>query len=294
VSNVIIGNPGILNGSWEVNYQADPRVGLKKSATLDLTIAAQSVSTDEDNIISNTPGLPLLYGFYGGMWCKRITLKDIGGGQHPLTHTPTRFWMASCQFDSETDTNSSETNPLFRPVVITRDSTVVDEQIFLDAITGDPIVTAAGEPMYLTAPTVMPVFTFTRFEPYPYPDAQILNLTNATNLSAFRGAPSGTALMLKIRTNEVTIKNVRYEQVSYTIQFKINRYNPSQPNTWAENLPHVGTFYKDGDRILNVDRDGVARGTIYHLNPNGTKRLFSDPVDYRTFNRMRKVNFPIL
>jgi hypothetical protein len=292
--NVIIGSPGIRNGTMEVDYTADPKVGTRKTGKLELTIAAESTSTDESSILA-TSGMPVLYGFYSGMWCKKITLKDAGPGQHPDSGVATRFWIASCGFDSELDTNSLEVNPLLRPVVISRDSVIVDERLFFDAITGQPIATVNGEPIYVTGPYVMPVFTFTRFEPYPYPDAQILNLTNAINANPFRGAPVGTVLMLKVRTNEVTVKNVRYEQVSYTAQFRIDRYNPGKPYTWREFIPHQGTIWKssiDGT-YYGWDRDGVARGTVHNLNADGTFKDLGLPPDLLPVNRLRLAAFPL-
>jgi hypothetical protein len=230
------------------------------------------------------------------MWCKELNLEDAGPGQHPVTHSDTRMWRVTSTFDSELDTNSSETNPLLRPVIISRDSVVVDERLYFDAVTGVPITTFLGEPLYCTGPYVMPTLTFTRYEAYPYPDANILNYTGAVNAGVFRGAPIGTALMLKVRTNEVTIKNVRYEQVSYSVQFRIDRYNPSATNTWQEKIPHAGYWYRDepgGPVFYNQDRDGVSRGTVYNLNANGTKKAEGAAPDLFNVNRMRSVAFPV-
>ncbi len=294
--NVLIGDPGIINGTWKVKFVADVNVGLRKTASLTQMVAAESAATGEDSIIA-TPGLPQLYGIYNSMWVREINLDDAGAGQHPVTNINTRMWRVTSIFDSELDTNSAEVNPLLRPVIISRDSVVVDERLFYDAITGVPIVTANGEPMYCTGPYVMPVFTFTRFEAYPYPDANILNLTGGINAGLFRGAPIGTALMLKVRTTEVTIKNVRYEQVSYTVQFRIHRNTTSTQHTWREMLPHAGYWYRDspgGVIWYNQDRDGVSRGNIYNLNSDGTRKIAADPPDLLPVNRMRVVAFPAL
>jgi hypothetical protein len=299
--NVLIGNPGILNGTWKVKYVADPKVGVRKTASLTQMVAAESTATNEDSVIA-TAGVPQLYGIYNGIWCKEVSPEDAGPGQHPVTQADTRVWKVTSQFDSELDTNSAEINPLLRPVVISRDSVVVDEQLFYDAVSGAPIVTACGEPMFCTGPYVMPVFTFTRFEPYPYPDANILNLTGAVNSNGFRGAPVGTALMLKVRTNEVTIKNVRYEQVSYSVQFRINRYNPATTHTWREHLPHVGYWYRPSvglPPIKNRDRFGAANLELVILNADGTQKIelpggATVVTDFLPVNRMRSVAFPIL
>ena len=293
--NAIIGNPGIKNGTWEVEYSVDPKVGLRKTASLTIMIAAESSNTGEDDIAA-TPGLPKLYDAAAGMWVKRVRLRDLGPGQHPITKTDTRIWSATVEYDSETDTHSQEENPLQRPVIVSRDTVVQDERIYFDAQTGDPIQTAAGEPIMLTGPFVMPVFTFQRFEPYPYPDAAILALTNAVNNAPFRGAPIGTALMLKVTTQEVTIKNIRYEQVTYRVQFRINPWNPSQQDTWAEAVPHQGTYFRDNvdpTKIVKFDVDRFVPGTVFNLNPDGTNKGFADPPDDITFNRVRKVAFPV-
>ncbi len=292
MANVIIGTTGVRNGSLEIEYSTSQKGGIRKTGSLSYTVAADAINTNEDSV-ATTAGIPQPYQSLNGMWCQKVQLKDAGTGKHPVGNYDTRIWIITCSFDSELDTSKGEINPLLRPVVITRDADIEMDRLIFDAVTGAPIATANNEPIWVQGPIILPVYTFTRYEVYPYSNAAIMGYTNAVNLAAFYGAPSGTALMLKVSTTEVTIQNVRYEHVTYRVKFKINPYNPSATDTWQGTVPHQGTIYKDSTgAYLNVDRDGVSRGTIYNLGPTGLKLNWNVPTQHLAFNRFRKVAFP--
>jgi hypothetical protein len=288
--NYIHPDGSVLNGTIKVKYSGRGG-GRKKTGQLTYVVYGETVSTNEDSI-AQTTGIPQIYDEINGMWCVDQDLVETGPAKHPVTEVDTRRWEVTCIFDSDLDTTQDDLNPLLRPAIIRRNGRVVTKRLNYDQVTGNPVVTGAGEPINLTTKYVVPIYTITRFEAYPFSDTEFRRLNGATNNATFNGAPIGTCY-LQLATEEVTIANTKYEKATYTIEFHLNDDDISTPNTVnIITIPHVGTIYKDGSDYLSADRDGVYRGTLHYLDSSGEKLDWSDPIEFLNINALRKTTYP--
>lgn len=261
-------------------------------------VIADSISQGERDVIT-AAGVPSLFTFSQGAYCKRLSGKEMSRVVHPLTEVPTTIWHVTAEFDSELDQDQNQ-DPDNQPPKVSWDGEEELEVLDRDVITGEPIVTTAGERIIITGPVMMPVLRIQRVELYPFNPSIILQYCNKVNSEAFYGAPTGTALMKKITSEDFWQDNgdgvqIHYERVDYLIKFKLKEDpdNPGslQADTWKSRPLNEGTLEADenGDIVEAVDKNG--NPITVNLELTG-QRLDpgEDPV-YLEFNRFGKVNF---
>lgn len=264
---------------------------LRKTASVVYYVISDTLN-DSDDLILATPGIPTLFSFANGAYVSGYDLKQTHQVTHYLTGALVDLWEVTVHLDSHIDTTQTEQNPLAQRPSIEWDGETEEEVLERDIITGQPIVTAANEPILITTPVVLPVLVIERYEPAPFdPDIQ-LAFANHVNSVTFYGAPPGTALMLPIRSREEAIEGITYSRTTYRIMFKIL---PGISEPWKAKPLHHGYYFRPtAGADPEIARDKKGNPITVNLNSNGTKKGANDAAEFLSFNRFPSVNHNLL
>lgn len=268
----------------------------KKTVTVTYFVLADNVNESEDSIALSA-GLPVLWSYFRGVWCKKKTLKETDNVfRHPVTGVPTTLWEVKADFDSDIDIEQDQP-PQQKPPTVRWSGETEEEVLEKDPITDDPIQTKADEPIILTTPIVLPVLEITRFEGYPFDPDVMLDYAHHTNSTTFWGAPPGSALMLPMSVDEEVIEGTRYARVTYRIKFKIKKEGATMvQDTWKARVLHHGFKYREAagaEPVIFQDKHGNPT-TVNLKNADGTRVPNGDPPEYLEFNRFTQANFNAL
>jgi len=290
----------VIDGSQSATFSAvkqGERWTRKKTFTNTYYVLGDTLN-DTEETIKATSGLPVLFALLRGTLCKRIVCKETNRIKHPVTGVNAGLWEVKADFDSDVDPES-EQSPLAMEPRVRWTGETEDEVLERDPITGDPIETDAGEPIIITTPSARPILEVERYEAWPFNPQVILDYANKANSTPFYGAPTGTAFMLPMHSEEETIEQVKYAKVIYRIKFKL-RIDEStgqlEEDTWKAKPLHQGYYFmKQQDpfndvRTLNTDENG--QPLLTNLE-NGTGRKLAQGADpqYKEINRVAKANF---
>lgn len=258
----------------------------EKKFSIDYYVMSDTISQTEDDVIL-TPGVPPLLFPLRGAICKGRDANEMHRITHPVTGVPAALWVIRANFDSRLDPTEPE-DPTAKTPIVRWHGETEEEVLEEDAITGDPVETAAKEPILITTPFVMPVLEIRRYELYPFDPNIMLNYSHRTNSTDFWGAPEGTALMLPMEVDEETIENVKYCVVTYRIKFKIK---PDVAEPWQARVLHHGFKYRSAagaEPEVYMDKHG--NPATVNLNDDGTLLPAAADAKFLTFNRFKKVN----
>jgi len=263
-----------------------------KTYSLTYIVLADNTSESEDAILTST-GVPILWGYYNGTYCKKLAPKEKSSiFRHPVTGVKTILWYIKADFDSKLDPDQDEP-PTSKPPTVRWHGETEEEVLEKDPITGDAVQTGAEEVILITTPIVLPVLEITRYENYPFDPDTMLAYAHHTNSTTFWGAPPGSALMMPMAVDEEVIETVRYARVTYKIKFKIKKDGATMSqDTWKARVLHHGFKYREAaaeDPVIFQDKHG--NPTTVNLKADGTRVAKGDPALYLEFNRFTKANF---
>lgn len=266
-------------------------------------VLSDNVSQTEATIMA-TSGVPQHLSILSGAWCIRQEAKEVATvGKHPTLGVPCILWEVTCHFDSDVDVDEASQTPTARTPKVRWYGENEEELLDADAITGDPIVTPAGERLLVTGPACISILEVRRFESPPFSPTIQLDYANHANSTTFYGAPEGTALMLPIEASEPqVIDSTSVVEVIYRIKFKIKKAPGGglQSNTWMAKPLAQGTKYLkegsggSGGMVATVYTDANGNRTTVNLAADGTKLPPDAPPVFLAFNRFPKVNFNTL
>lgn len=267
---------------------------LQNRFTRSYYVLTNDLSETEDDVYL-TPGLPLIGDVLLSAIAKSKKGKELGRVQNPITGQPAILWQIDVEFDSDLsldDADESELPPDERAPKVSWGGELEDEVLARDAITGDPITTTAGERLIVTHQVVLPILTVRGYWRYPFDPDIILHYAGRTNLTSFYGAPTGTAFMLPMQSEEADIEGEKWDLVTFQVKFKM-RDDPSSPgtfksDTWKGEVLNQGNWYLDGSGKRVRATDDNEREIKVNLKLDGTRLEDSDPPTYVTFNRTTK------
>lgn len=268
-------------------------------------VIAENLTKTEDDIIA-TAGLPVLGGIYSSAFCTNLTAEEVMRVHHPNTGVLTMLWMVNAEFTSHLDSdqagNSSDPTDM-RPKRRWR-SEKEEEVLEKDAITGEPIVTTAGEPIHIKHTVYYIFLEISRYESYPF-DPDIINaFVGRANSSSFYGAPTGTVIMDSIESEEEVVNGSVFCHNTYVAKFKM-RDDPDSPGNFlsdsfkARPLNNGYLYYPPTELLaatpktaIKLDKNGQPKRI--NLDANGFElAATSDPV-YLEFNEVSKIDFSAL
>ena len=252
--NLLIGPE---NGTLSASRQATRR-GFTKTASLTFTVVSETLATDEESIMDDTPGLPILLGLYGTglgqVVCTSVDPSQEYPTKHPVTGNEAYVWKVECQFTSDIS-DLYGGSALSTPPVIRYNGSQITLRSNFDG-SGNPITNFFQEPLFYDATVPVGNLTIERFEPL---STNIIDdiFTRRTpyegtcNLGSFHGLPEGTCLMQPIQAQPETRNGLTLDRVVYTISVLLNPFDQSQADTWTEDqIPHRSNYYV-------ITRDGV-------------------------------------
>lgn len=284
-------SPGSDEGTWEI---ADNEFGIgKKSFSIEYDILADNIDQNEDDIRA-TPGLPSLWTFLRGCYCKSIEVAEENS--HAL------MWKASCEFDSEVNPDEQENEDPTQAQATWAWSHETEQRNLEKDVKGKPLQTATREKFFVDTPFAIPVLTISRYQLTFDPNV-ILDYVNHVNKTAFWGAPIGSALMAGITDSQQSINGKNYRKVDYVIKFKIDvETGTLKEDTWQLDLLHHGQFYfldagaadKFGEANMKRFTDSENRPITGNLKLNGERLGSADPEVYLSFERFEEVDFNVL
>lgn len=273
-------------------------------------VLGDTIDQTETEILA-TVGVPPPFYPLRGAYCLSATATEEERILHPVTGELAGLWEVKCDFSSEVDVDADKP-PEAKPPRVRWTSETEDEPLEHDAITGEPIVTAAGEPIIATTPVVYPVLEISRYERYPFDPDTMLDYANHTNKTAFWGAPAGSALMLPMDVDDDIIEGVKYNMVKYRVKFKIKRTaNPKSSNAELTNKPwmfrpmHRGYLYYPGyaagiagimgsELKPEINLDSHRNPVQCNLDADGHKLEEGEDPYYLEFNRFGEAEFNAL
>jgi hypothetical protein len=228
-------------------------------------------------VLPNTPGLPQEGDVKREATCRGHRLREqttvIKADGFPST-----LFVIDCEFDNMIDFESI-TVPALEDHRAKRswDGVMEEVEFFRDVDTNDPIQTKAFERIYSKVEAPFPILQIQRWEYGPFDPDTIIAYVGRCNLTPFYGAPTGTALMLPIQTEELWYNRTLFVQVTYRIKFWLDidgTDGSARSDTWRNaEFVHQGTQYLEnaGDFIAKqaVDEDG--NPITVNLAADGTK-----------------------
>lgn len=290
---------GVKEGSIESNLTLEKRKGTsvyKKSFRRTYYVLGDDLDDTEEDVF-NTPGVPTYYTLLRGCYCRSIVAREINQVIHPTTGTACGLWEVDADFDSDVNPDDDE-RPENKPPKIRWHGETEEEVLEKDAITGNPVQTAAGEPILITTPYVTPVLEIRRYEIFPFDPDIMLSYSHRTNSTTFWGAPAGSALMLPMDVDEEMVKPakdedpIRYAVVTYKIKFKIK---PGLAEPWKARVLHHGFKHRPAiGKPPVIYRDRYGNPATINLDANGVKLADGAAPQYLEFNRFQKADFNAL
>lgn len=276
----------IQRGDWSVTYY----------------VIGDSLSDTPNDIIGASGIPPLYYPLYDG-YCNKITPKEVSRTKNPRTGAICGLWEVTCEFDTDIDPNSEaggDGTPDLKPPQWRWTGEQEEQPLTEDVLTGEPVVTGAGEPILITTPFWYPILEIRRYEKLStWDDDTILDYSNTLNLVQFWGAKMGCARMLPIETDFVeTIESAQYVPVTYKIKFKMVWDQSSLDwkfYSWLIEVPHRGVLYRKApgaEPEPHATAETKWQITEVELNADGTKNTsLLEPYKYLSFNGLLFSNF---
>ena len=275
---------GMKNGSLNANYRIDTKFIGATTKTWSCTYYVLGDTSEREDDITLTPGLPILYEVYFNGYCTGKNLTEVTAVEGGY------LWEIKCDFSSQIDGEI--------PVVdISWDIDEKEEVIKYDAISGIPILNSAGEPITTTSPFSIPVLSLTRIEA-TFSGTRIIQYNNHINLYPFFGAPGYCALMMGPTARKKIVQGVAKWEVNYRVKFNL-KINPQtlQPQGWRHFLLDHGTRFKTG-----TDDDGNPTYEKFktdtekdedtgNLDGAGNKLAEGSPEVYLGYNKFMIANF---
>ena len=146
-----------------------------KTYSLTYIVLADNTSESEDAILTST-GVPILWGYYNGTYCKKLAPKEKSSiFRHPVTGVKTILWYIKADFDSKLDPDQDEP-PTSKPPTVRWHGETEEEVLEKDPITGDAVQTGAEEVILITTPIVLPVLDALGIDPIWYGVLLMINL----------------------------------------------------------------------------------------------------------------------
>ena len=287
---------GSVDASDEVTKKDRIHVRRKRITSTSYVLGDTLSDTEED--ILATSGIPALWSPLRGALCKSRTPKEVDRVINPNTGVACGLWEVTAEFDSDVDPDECTDDPSCKTPIVRWHGETEEEVLEKDAITGEPVQTAAGEPILITSPYVLPVLEIKRYETYPFDPNVMLDYSHRTNAEVFWGAPIGSALMLPMEVDEETINQVKYAVPTYRIKFKIK---PDLDEPWKARVLHHGFQYLDENEGGSGSGSACGEGIVYrdkfgnsatiNLAEDGTLLPLCDPPNFLEFNRFTKIDF---
>lgn len=268
---------GQKDKTWQASFQVDKESpqGFKKTITIIYIVKTLTLNENEDAVKAACP--PLLQALRGTR-LKTVSPVEIDA--------QAGIWEATCEYDSDTEDQDQDLERSW-------DAETIEEHLSHDAMTGDPIVNAAGEPILVVTPITIPILRITRTENTFSPNT-ILQYCNKVNSTPFYNAPAKTAYMSAIRTQTIFKDGVMKERVSYEIKFYL-KPDPdnAQLKGWLSQPLNHGTYYREAAGSPNIIefQDKFLNPTTGNLNPDGTKRSSLLPPTFMQYNRFKTADF---
>lgn len=206
------------------------------------------------------------------------------------------LWEIEYFFDSETVENAGgvgaglgngKKDPLEWPVQISFESSACTEPLITDARTGESVVNAVGEPVYIEREVVCPVLVVTRYEPYTKDQLQFIHkYLKRTNKNLFLGWGPGHVLLDDIRSNLKTVHGTPYLETTYRFIFRDDLDIP-----FAANVLHQGTKARtETDGEVKTTAEILGRNCTVNLNWDGTINSSNVP-EVLTFHVYQEADF---
>lgn len=254
---------------------------------------------DRESQACTAVGIPQIGFILQGAICRGVKAKELDRVKNPFNGNACALFQVDCSFDNdynEEDADESNQAPEARTPKVRWYGENDTEELSRDAITGKAITTTAGEKIIVEHPIAFPILEIKRYGFAPFDPDVILQYVNRTNSTVFWGAPKGSALMLPITADEVTIDGGKYVEETYTIKFKPktldNNETALREDSWKGSVLNQGQMVRlapdtepvratddnDNPITVNLDDDGVRLA-------DG-----ADPV-YVDFNRFARANF---
>jgi hypothetical protein len=280
-----------IGNSGGVNIEQKDQTWIQNQEFKRIYYVVADLGSDELDVLS-TSGIPVIgVDIIGTAICKGLSAKETD--RVNFLGSPAMLWEVEATFDSKVDQGQAgEEDPLDLPIRRRWYGENEDEVLEKDAITGDPITTACGEPIIITAPVCRPILELTRYENYPIDPDTILEFSNHVNDSTFYGAPEGSALMMPIEADKETIKGVDYDKVTYRIKFNIREDESSTEDSWmARPLHHGYKFFPIAGAAWPATWKIKGQPATVNLAADGTALDNDADPFYLAFNRFKKANF---
>jgi hypothetical protein len=229
-------------------------------------IGANLSETFADAILA--PGIPALGTLLYGARCSKIAPGASKQVIHPTSGVLTILYEVEVEFTTNirapTDDNPS----------VDWTSEIEKEHLEYDILTGAPIVTAAGEPLFTDRPVPYDIVTIRRLENYPWDPATNALYSGKVNSQPFYNYPIGTGMCTGIQVTEDTLNNARVCWASYQIKFRKlwNFQGVLQSDTWQAHLLNNGYYRRPGiGQVPVVNRDVTGNPVKCNLDLNGIK-----------------------
>lgn len=272
MANLLGQKNSTLRGSIVIDTSR-PGATRKKWST---TYLIQGTSSETEEDIYETGGLPVLYRPYRNGYC-------IGKDAVEITETAEGFlWEVKCDFDSHIDADI--------PVIDV--SWDVEEQQVVqhwDAVTGTLITNSAGQPIKVEAPQSIPILTLKRVESF-FSASLILAYNNTVNSLAFFGAPAYCARMIGPVAKKKVIQGFRFWEVTYKVKFNMSIHPRTlQSQGWYATLLDRGWYSIDAEgNKESGETDEDRRAVERNLDGSGNWLAFGAPPVFLGYNK-----FPI-
>lgn len=229
-------------------------------------IGASLSETFADAILA--PGIPALGALLFGARCTKIAPGASKQVIHPTSGVLTILYEVEVDFTTNirepTDDNPS----------VDWTSELEKEHLEFDILTGAPIVTTAGEPIFTDRPVPYDIVSIRRLENYPWDPGTNALYSGKVNSTPFYNFPIGTGLCTGIQVTEDTLNNARVCWATYNIKFrKLWDFDGTlQENTWQAHLLNNGYYYRPslGAKPI-VSRDVTGNPIKVNLDANGLK-----------------------
>lgn len=297
-------NLGKVDGTTSGDFNLERKEGFynfhKTFEDTWLLIADTSSQTDDD--VAGDPTLPFVGQFSArGGFCVSKKAKERETVIHPITGVITVLWEVNVKFDSNIDADQADNSPndptSMRPKRRWRREKIKERQV-KDAVTGDAIITKAGEEMVVEHDVGVAILEIQRYEAYPFSPTKMYTYGDHTNDGSFYGAPSGCALMDDIQVEEEIINNGLFSNVTYVIKFKFKDGDFNQSDGWKGRLLHQGYLYLPffgagfHQAITKLDKNG--NPIKVNLESTGELLLGNGQPNYIEYNEFPKASFSAL
>lgn len=229
-----------------------------------------------------------------GYWVRSVSAKEISNVFNIVSGDSvfTVAWEVQVTFETpKPGETSGSTTPDQLPIEVQWDSEKETLSLEKDIITGEPVVTAANEPMGAEYTRSIAVLTLKKYYPSTFvPQAVKLVYEDSVCNHIFWGFPAYYAMMDTISANLVEREandgtKSYYWEVTYKIKFR----NDGTTQPWKLKLMHQGTRYKDanGKIVEYVGESGGAGTGLINLAADGTLLPDNGQINYREFNSHR-------